>query len=124
MQMSPKRTPATPEEIQSLTPAVFHILLALADHERHGYAIMQEVFRNSDGRIEMGAGTLYGTVKRLLATGMIEEAGERPDPQAQDERRRYYRLTPSGRSILNTEVSRMNNLINIARSKQPGSQTI
>jgi DNA-binding PadR family transcriptional regulator len=111
------------EKIQPLTPAVFHILLALADRERHGYAIMQEIFRNTNGQIEMGAGTLYGTIKRLLEAGLIAEAGERPDPQAADERRRYYRLTPSGRRLLNTEVSRMDNLVQLARAKQPGSQS-
>ena len=76
-----------------LTPAVFHVLLALADGERHGYAIMQEVAENTGGRIKMGPGTLYGTIKRLLEARMIEESDERPDPDLDDERRRYYRLT-------------------------------
>ena len=83
-----------------LTPAVFHVLLALADGERHGYAIMQEVAENTGGQIKMGPGTLYGTIKRLLAARMIEESDERPDPELDDERRRYYRLTgnPASRS--------------------------
>ena len=76
-----------------LTPAVFHVLLALADGERHGYAIMQEVAESTGGRMKMGPGTLYGTIKRLLEARMIEESDERPDPDLDDERRRYYRLT-------------------------------
>jgi DNA-binding PadR family transcriptional regulator len=106
------------EKIQPLTRPVFHILLALADGERHGYAIMQEVAKNTDGQIEMGPGTLYGNIKRLLATGLIEESDERPDPELDDERRRYYRLTTRGQSILVTEVSRMNDLVKVALSKQ------
>lgn len=106
------------EKIQPLTRPVFHILLALADGERHGYAIMQEVAKNTDGQIEMGPGTLYGNIKRLLATGLIEESDERPDPELDDERRRYYRLTTRGQSILVPEVSRMNDLVKVALSKQ------
>jgi len=106
------------EKIQPLTRPVFHILLALADGERHGYAIMQEVAKNTDGQIEMGPGTLYGNIKRLLAIGLIEESDERPDPELDDERRRYYRLTTRGQSILVTEVSRMNDLVKVALSKQ------
>ncbi|MCI0555748.1 MAG: PadR family transcriptional regulator, partial [Anaerolineae bacterium] len=98
--------------------AVFHILLALADGERHGYAIMQEVAKNTNGQMEMGPGTLYGNIKRLLVADLIEESDERPDPELDDERRRYYRLTKKGQSILVTEVSRMNALIEVARSKQ------
>jgi DNA-binding PadR family transcriptional regulator len=86
-------TQTEPKKSQMLTRAVFHILLALADGERHGYAIMQEVAQNTNGQIKMGPGTLYGNIKRLLATNLIEEADERPDPELDDERRRYYRLT-------------------------------
>ena len=106
------------EKPQALTRAVFHILLALADGERHGYAIMQEVAKNTNGQLEMGPGTLYGNIKRLLATGLIEESDERPDPELDDERRRYYRLTTKGQSVLVTEVSRMNDLVKVARTKQ------
>lgn len=111
-------TPIKPEKSQPLTRAVFHILLALADGERHGYAIMQEVAKNTNGQLEMGPGTLYGNIKRLLATDLIEESDERPDPELDDERRRYYRLTTKGQNILVAEVSRMNDLVKVARSKQ------
>ena len=111
-------TPIKPEKSQPLTRAVFHILLALADGERHGYAIMQEVAKNTNGQLEMGPGTLYGNIKRLLATDLIEESDERPDPELDDERRRYYRLTTKGQNILVSEVRRMNDLVKVARSKQ------
>src|ERR687897_2782413 len=83
-----------------LTPAIVHILLAVADEDRHGYAIMQEVSRLTGGAIHMGPGTLYGTIKRMLAAGLLEEADVRPDPALDDERRRYYRATPLGVRVL------------------------
>src|SRR5213594_2952802 len=89
-----------------LTPAVFHVLLALADGERHGYAIMQEVVEHSDGRIKMGPGTLYGTIKRLIEAQLIEESDERPDAESDDERRRYYRLTGVGQRVVKAEAQR------------------
>jgi DNA-binding PadR family transcriptional regulator len=98
-----------------LSPAVFHILLALADGERHGYSIMQYVAGATDGGIKMGPGTLYGTVKRLLAAKLIEESDARPDPNMDDERRRYYRLTPHGRRVLGAEVSRFSKAVKLAR---------
>ena len=101
-----------------LTPAVMHILLALADEDRHGYGIMQEVARLTDGAVRMGPGTVYGTIKRLLAARFIEEAGERPDPALDDERRRYYRLTPLGRRALTAETARAATLISAARAKK------
>jgi DNA-binding PadR family transcriptional regulator len=76
-----------------LTPAVFHILLALADKERHGYGIMKEVAARTDGKVILGPGTLYGTISRLLEAGLIKESEERSDPQLNDERRRFYRIT-------------------------------
>jgi len=85
---------------QPLTPAVFHILLALADGEKHGYGIMKDVEDQTSGQIKMGPGTLYGSIKRMLAVGLIEETDERPDPALDDERRRYYRLTTQGRRWL------------------------
>ena len=78
---------------QPLTPAVFHILLALADGEKHGYAIMKDVEAQTSGQLKMGPGTLYGSIKRMLAGGLIAETDERPDMALDDERRRYYRLT-------------------------------
>jgi DNA-binding PadR family transcriptional regulator len=106
----------SPEELLPLSPAGFHILLALADRERHGYAIMSEVGATTDGRIKLGPGTLYGTIKRLLATRLVEESDERPDPELDDERRRYYRLTPFGRRVLQAEVHRFAQLVRAARA--------
>ena len=103
---------------EPLTPAVTHILLALADEDRHGYGIMQEVARLTDGVVRMGPGTLYGTIKRLLAARLIEEADERPDPDLDDERRRYYRLTPPGRRALRNETARVASLVQAARAKK------
>jgi len=101
-----------------LTPAVFHVLLALADGERHGYAIMQEVAESTGGRIRMGPGTLYGTIKRLLEARMIEESDERPDPDLDDERRRYYRLTALGQRAVRAEAQRYAEMAQIARRKR------
>jgi DNA-binding PadR family transcriptional regulator len=98
-----------------LSPAVFHILLALSDGERHGYAIMQEVTRMTEGQLRMGPGTLYGTIKRMLAAGLIEEAGERADQALDDERRRYYRQTPFGRRVAGAEARRIAALVRTAR---------
>jgi DNA-binding MarR family transcriptional regulator len=83
-----------------LTPAVFHILLALADGEKHGYAIMQEVETVTAGQVTMGPGTLYGSIKRMLKASLIVETDERPDPALDDARRRYYELTAYGRAAL------------------------
>jgi DNA-binding PadR family transcriptional regulator len=101
-----------------LTPAIVHILLALADEDRHGYGIMLEVARLTDGAVRMGPGTLYGTIKRLLAARFIEEADERPDPALDDERRRYYRLTAQGRRALAAETARVATLVSAARAKK------
>jgi DNA-binding PadR family transcriptional regulator len=98
-----------------LSPAMFHILLALADREQHGYGIMQEVA--SRGNMRLGPGTLYGSIKRMLADGLIEESDERPDPAVDDERRRYYRLTDFGQRVVSAEVDRLAKLVRIARSK-------
>jgi DNA-binding PadR family transcriptional regulator len=100
-----------------LTPAVFHILLALADGERHGYAIMREVAQQSGGRARLGPGTLYGSIRRLLEDGLIEETEARPDPALDDERRRYYRLTPSGRRVAEVEAARLDGLARAARAR-------
>jgi DNA-binding PadR family transcriptional regulator len=106
-----------PEQFLPLTPAVFHILLALAENDRHGYEIMKEVETATSGVVKMGPGTLYGTIKRLLEQKLISESGERPDPDEDDERRRYYRLTALGRSVLATEARRYEQLLKAARSK-------
>jgi DNA-binding PadR family transcriptional regulator len=107
-----------PADFLPLTPAIAHILLALADQDRHGYAIMQEVERITDGASRMGPGTLYGTIKRMIAARLIEEAEERPDPPIDDERRRYYRATPLGRRVLEAETARMATLLGAARAKR------
>lgn len=98
-----------------LTPAVFHILLALAEGERHGYAIMREVADQTDGRMRLGPGTLYGSIRRLLAEGLIEESEARPD--LDDERRRYYRLTAFGRKVAEAEAARLQALTRTARER-------
>jgi DNA-binding PadR family transcriptional regulator len=101
-----------------LSPAIHHILLALADQERHGYGIMLEVNRLTGGATKMGPGTLYGTLKRLVASGLIEEAEERPDPELDDERRRYYRITRLGAGALRGETARVSVLLAAARAKK------
>src|SRR6266704_720920 len=104
-----------PEDLLPLTPAVFHVLLALADGERHGYAIMREVAESTHGRIKMGPGTLYGTVKRLLEARLIEESDERPDPEMDDERRRYYRLAGLGQRVARAEAHRYEQVMMLVR---------
>ena len=105
-----------PLDLLPLTPAVFHILLALSDAERHGYAIMDHVAQSTDGQVKMGPGTLYGTIKRLLGGGLIEESADRPDPEMDDERRRYYRLTDFGRRVMEAEARRYAHLVKLARA--------
>jgi DNA-binding PadR family transcriptional regulator len=107
-----------PEEFLPLTPAIAHILLAVADEARHGYAIMQEVERMTEGGVRMGPGTLYGTIKRMLAAGLLEETDGSPAPEEGDGRRRYYRATPLGRAVLEAETARMSALVSAARAKR------
>jgi DNA-binding PadR family transcriptional regulator len=111
-----KSTEPPADSFLPLTPAVFHILIALADGETHGYAIMQEVSRRSGGSVRLGPGTLYGAIGRLLEDGLIEESDERPDPQMDDTRRRYYRLTNFGGRVLAAETERLAGLVRAARS--------
>lgn len=108
----------SPQSFLPLTPAVFNILLALADGEKHGYAIMLEVEANTDGQVKMGPGTLYGSIKRMLQAGMIEESDERPDPELDDQRRRYYRLSGMGQRLLGLEARRLERQVFTARLKQ------
>ena len=107
-----------PEELLPLTPAAFHVLLALADGERHGYAVMQEIAEHTEGRMKMGPGTLYGTIKRLLEAGLIEESDERPDADLDDERRRYYRLSGVGQCVVRAEARRYADMAAVARGKK------
>jgi DNA-binding PadR family transcriptional regulator len=101
-----------------LTPSVFHILLALADEERHGYGIMQEVARQTNDALQLGPGTLYGCLKRMLASGLVEESDELPDPALDDERRRYYRMTDLGQLVVRAEAQRLANAVSAARAKR------
>lgn len=101
-----------------LTPAVFHILLALSEGEQHGYRIMRIVEVDTQGQFHMGPGTLYGTIKRMLNDGLIEESGERPDPALDDERRRYYRLTDYGNKVARAEATRLEGLVSVAKMKK------
>jgi DNA-binding PadR family transcriptional regulator len=95
---------------------MFHILVAVADRERHGYAIMQDVHARTDGALKLGPGTLYGSIKRMLHDGLIEELDERPDPEEDDVRRRYYRITPAGRRVARDESARLAKLLRQARA--------
>jgi DNA-binding PadR family transcriptional regulator len=103
---------------EPLTPPVFHILLALADEDRHGYGIMQDVARQTDDALQLGPGTLYGCIKRMLAAGLIEEADERPDPEIDDQRRRYYRMTSLGQRVVRDEADRLAQALRAAKSKR------
>jgi DNA-binding PadR family transcriptional regulator len=107
-----------PAALLPLTPSMFHVLIALADGEKHGYAIIKEVQRRTGGRLRLGAGTLYALIRRFLEQGVIEESSERPDPALDDERRRYYRLTTFGRSVAEAEAGRLEELIRMARAKR------
>jgi len=110
--MAMKRAaPRDPEELLPLQAAVFHILVALADRERHGYGIMQDIDARTDGKMRLSPGTLYGSIKRMLEQGLIQERDERPDPELDDERRRYYRITSFGLSVAGAETERLSKLI-------------
>jgi DNA-binding PadR family transcriptional regulator len=117
-----KKVERDPDSLLPLTPAMFHILLALADRERHGYHIMQEVEARTEGKMRLGPGTLYGSIKRMLADGLIEESDERPDPELDDERRRYYRLTDFGYRVAGAEAQRLALLVKRAKSLLPKTQ--
>ena len=113
----------SPEDFLPLTPAMFHVLLALADKERHGYEIMQEVHERTEGSVRLGPGTLYGSIKRMLSDGLVEESAERPDPELDDERRRYYRLTDFGCRVARAEAERLALLLKSVRAKKLLSRT-
>jgi DNA-binding PadR family transcriptional regulator len=123
MYMTKSQTP-TPQSLLPLTPPVFHILLALAGEERHGYGIMQDVAWQTNDALQLGPGTLYGCLKRMLAAGLVEESGERPDPAMRartginDERRRYYRMTALGRRVVRAEAERLAGAVTAARARR------
>lgn len=100
-----------------LTPAMFHVLLSLVDGDKHGYAILKEVARHSEGKVRLSAGTLYGIIKRLVNEGMIVESAYRPQPALDDERRRYYRLTEFGHAVARAEARRLEEMVGMARAK-------
>ena len=101
-----------------LTPPMLHALLALADGDKHGYAILKEIARRTDGAVRLSAGTLYALVRRATADGLIVESDERPDISLDDERRRYYRLTPLGRRVAAAEIARLESIVEMARAKK------
>jgi DNA-binding PadR family transcriptional regulator len=105
-----------PESVLPLPAAVFHILIALADRDRHGYSIMQDVAARTGGKVRLSAGTLYSSIRRMLEQGLIEELAESPDPSSTDERRRYYRLRRFGRRAAAAEVERLNAMVQQAHA--------
>lgn len=107
---------ATPDSLLPLQPATFHILLALADEERHGYAIIQEVAARTNGEVRLSAGTLYRSIQRMLDQHLLEEVHRRPAPEDDDERRRYYRITRFGTEVARAEARRLSHLVKLARA--------
>ncbi len=104
------------DSLLPLPVAVFHILIALADRDRHGYSIMQDVAARTEGKVQLSAGTLYSSIRRMLEQGLIEELKDSPDPTSTDERRRYYRLTRFGKRVAAAEVERLTGLVRQARA--------
>ena len=116
--MTAKSKVRDPQQLLPLTPMVLQILLALADGDKHGYAIIKEVRQRTNGDVELGASSLYAVLKRLLADRLVIETDERPDPALDDERRRYYRLSPFGRDVAVAEMNRLETLILQGRAKR------
>ena len=106
-----------------LTPAVFHILLALSSGERHGYGIMKQVEADSQGKVSMGPGTLYGSLKRMLDAGLVRESDKRVDPEMNDERRIYYQITGAGSEAIASELERYQRIVMIAQQRKPFPKT-
>ena len=113
-----KKPKPDPESLLPLPASVFHILVALANGELHGYGIMKEVAARTEGKVRLGPGTLYGSIKRLIEDGLIEKSDSRPDPDFDDERRRYYRLTGFGQRVAVSETKRLAQLVSMARAKK------
>src|SRR2546428_13005962 len=107
-----------PEKSVPLTPAVFHILLSLADGRRNGYSIMRDISAHTKGKLRLGPATLYRSIKHLVEDGLIEESDVRPDPSLDDERRHYYRLTEFGRRVIVAEVQRLEDALVVARTRR------
>ena len=106
-----------------LPTATFHILIALADRDQHGYAIIQEIATRTDGKVRIGAGTLYRTIQRLLDQGLIVETRDRPSPELDDQRRRYYRITPLGTAVARAETDRLASMVELARAQGLAPET-
>ena len=109
-------TEPRPEALLPLAPAVFHILMTLADEDRHGYGIIQEVLSRTDGAVRLSPGTLYRSIQRMLEDDVIVEVSKRPAPELDDERRRYYRITAFGRAVARAEANRLHELVRLARA--------
>ncbi len=107
-----------PESFLPLKPRVFLMLLSLVQGQSHGYALKEELLRRTGGRLNLGPGTLYRTIQSMLRDGLTEESDERPAPEADDERRRYYRVTPLGRRVVAAEAERLQELIQVARDER------
>ena len=110
----------TPADLEGLLPLpliTFHILVAVSGEELHGYAILQDVATRTNGAVQIGAGTLYRSIHRMLEQGLLVESSERPDPELDDERRRYYRITPLGTAAVRAEAARLAELLELARAK-------
>ncbi|HEY2016124.1 MAG TPA: PadR family transcriptional regulator [Bryobacteraceae bacterium] len=105
-----------PRSLLPLPQATLHILLAVADDDRHGYAIIQDVAARTAGELKLSAGTLYRSIQRMMEQGLIVETSSRPEPELDDERRRYYRITPFGRTVAQAEVQRLAKLVRLARA--------
>jgi DNA-binding PadR family transcriptional regulator len=110
------RSIADPKSFLPLHRDTFHILVSLADRDRHGYAVMQDVLERTQGALRLSPSSLYASIRRLLEEGLIEELAERPDPAHDDERRRYYRLTRLGRAVAIAEARRLERLLSDARA--------
>ena len=107
-----------PDELLPLTPPVFHLLVALSEGERHGYALMRQVAADTDGALQLGPGTLYGCLQRMLEAGLIAESGRRADPLLDDERRRYYRISDFGMRVVTAEAKRLAAAVTVARARR------
>jgi DNA-binding PadR family transcriptional regulator len=105
-----------PQTLLPLPPATFHILMSIAEEDRHGYAIIQDVETRTGGALKLSAGTLYRSIQRMLDQGLLVETQERPDPEMDDERRRYYRITPFGEAVARAEAHRLTQLVKLARA--------
>lgn len=105
------------DQFLPLSLPVFHMLLELAEGERHGYALKRGILARTKGKLNLGSGALYGSINKMLEAGWIEESEERPDPHLDDERRRYYRITPLGRRVVQAEAIRLRDLVRLAESR-------